>query len=192
MTNSDLLYKHEFEDYITNFCSMVNRETNIQTLAETMVMFKQSQILSVLMSDPTNEQAKMCVRQTIQQRVYLPQDFLSKFLAIITMKINLMPSNLGFVHQSYNAKIIATNLLPTTKITNLTEMSIRDELQNDAQKATVFVRKGRLPPQTLRLPFTDELLPKCINAIGDLNQVIVEGNRYNGREMNDFIKTTYK
>lgn len=144
------------------------------------------------MKDPSHDGAKVCVRNYISSKPHLPQDFLPKFLAIVSLKISLTPSNFGFIHQSYNAKVIANNLMPTHKITNLTISSKQDQLRYDAKNATPYVRTNRLPPQVLRLKFTDDLLPRCINAIGDLNQTIIEGNRANGREVGSFIRTVTK
>ncbi|ATZ81484.1 GrBNV_gp75-like protein [Drosophila innubila nudivirus] len=192
MNTNDLLFTPSFESYILDFCRIVSTETNIAALSPIIEVLKRSETLRYLMKDPSSNSAKACVRNMIVSKSHLPQDFLYKFLIIATMKITLTPSNLGFAHQSYNAKIIVNNLQPTNRITNLTINSRREQLRAEYKNAITYVKQTRMPPQVLRLKFTEDLLPRCINAIGDLNQVIVEGNRSNGRQVDEFVRTVLK
>lgn len=192
MDQTDLLYTPQFEDYILEFCRAVSTDTTITAISPIIEVLKQSEYLRYLMKDPSNDSAKTCVRNFIVSKSHLPQDFLYKFLAIVTMKISLAPSNVGFIHQSYNAKVIANNLQPTSRITNLTIAARQDQLRAESKNAITYVKQTRMPPQILRMKFNDDLLPKCINAIGDLNQVIIEGNRSNGRDVGDFVRTVLK
>lgn len=187
---NDALYTQEFENYIRDFYRLTSNETNIPALAQIITFLETSDMLSILMKDPRNEHAKVCVRAFIQSRAYLPQDFLARFLAVVNLKIILTPNGIGFVNQSYNAKVIATNIRPPIKITNLTLKNRQNMLREDALKSqTLITPRHRIPPQTLRLKFNDSLLPKCINSIVDLSQIIKEGNNANGVECDDYIKT---
>lgn len=142
------------------------------------------------MKDPRNESALSCLQTFFNSRSYLPKDFISKFLAVVSLKINITPTGLGFLNQSYNAKVIATNIQPLKKITKHTMQSRQDALREDAIRSNMLIKpQHRIPPQTLRLKFNDDLLPKCINAIADLSRTIEEGNRLNGYECDDYIKT---
>lgn len=142
------------------------------------------------MKDPRDATAMSCLRAVFQMKPYLPQDFIGKFIAIVSLKVNITPSGQGFINQSYNAKVIATNIKPLTKITNLTyknrQMILRDEA---IRSKSVVTPNKKIPPQTLRLKFNDDLLTKCINCLADLNQTIIEGNRSNGYTCDDYIKT---
>lgn len=189
---SDILYKDYFESYIIEFCRLCNSETNIVELAPIIELLKTSQILKYLMIDPTNEAAKSCIREYIANRRNVNQDFLPKFLSIVSMKINIVPNSVGYMNQSFNAKIIYNNTQPTSKLTNLTVRTKHDELREDAKKAIEYIKTRRAAPQTIKLKFTSDTLPLCLNAINDLNLTIVEGNRSNGREMNNFVKTIAK
>ncbi|AYP97963.1 GrBNV gp75-like protein-like protein [Mauternbach virus] len=189
---NDLLYTATFEAYIVDFCRVVSTDTNIAALSPIIELLKGSIILTYLMKDPSDNSAKACVRNVIVSKPHLPHDFLYKFLAIATMKISLTPSNIGFAHQSYNAKIIVNNLQPTSRITNLTTNSRQEQLRAEYKNAITYVKQTRMPPQALRLKFSEDLLPRCINAIGDLNQVIIEGNRSNGRQVDEFVRTVLK
>lgn len=99
---------------------------------------------------------------------------------------------MGLMNQSYTAKIIYNNTQPTRKLTNLTVQTRRDELREDSKKAIEYSKHRRPPPHTIKLKLTEDTLPWCLNAIGDLNMTIIEGNRSNGHEMNNFVKTNIK
>lgn len=190
--SSDALYKGEFESYIREFCRVANVETSVVELAPIMELLKTSQILNYLMVDPSNETAKACVREYLANHRNVNQDFLAKFLSIVSIKINITPNTVGYVNQSYTAKLIYNNTRPTSKLTNLSVRTKHDELREDAKRAVEYVKTRRPAPQTIKLKFTNDTLPWCLNAINDLNTTIIEGNRANGREMNNFVKSIIK
>lgn len=192
MSSNDILFTQKFEDYIHDFVRTVNTDTTIAALSPIIEILKQSEILAYLLKDPSNDSARVCVRNYMITKTHLPQDFLYKFIAIAGMKISLMPTNVGFIHQSYNAKVIINNIEPTIPITNITKTARENQLRNETRNAITYEKSTRLPPQSLRLKFTDDLLPRCINAMGDLNQTIIEGNRSNGYNMSSYIKYKFK
>lgn len=187
---SDAMYSQEFGQYIRDFSRIVNSETTIPNLLTVMEYLGHSGILNVLMKDPRNEQAKSCVRGFLHDQPHLPQDFLAKFLSIVSLKINLTPNGLGFINQSYNAKVIATNIRPPRKLTNLTLNNRQAQLREEIKHAKMLISSRPLaPPQTIKLKFSDSLIPKLINSIADLSHVIREGNNSNGFECDNYIKT---
>lgn len=192
MDETDVLYKDNFQDIIIEFCRVCSKETTIAELSGLIENLKASEILKYLMTDPANESAKICVRDYLHTHKNVNQDFLSKFLSVVSMKINIMPQNVGFISKSYTAKIIYNNTQPTSKLTNLTVRTKYDELREDAKRAVEYQKNRRVAPQTIKLKFNDDIIQWCLNAISDLNSTIVEGNRANGREMNNFVKTTLK
>ncbi|ATY70242.1 GrBNV gp75-like protein [Tomelloso virus] len=190
--SSDVLYKDYFENYIIQFCRLCSGETTLTALSPIIELLKTSQILQYLMIDPSNESAKACVREYMATHQNVNSDFLAKFLAIVSVKINIAPTSVGYVNNSYTAKVIYNNTLPTTKLTNITIQTRLDQLREDSKTAVEYAKANRMPPQTIKIKMTDNTLPMCLNAIGDLNRTIVEGNRAYGREMNNFVKTVAK
>lgn len=155
-----------------------------------MQLLQNSEILSILMKDPRDPTALSCLRAVFQMKPHLPQDFIGKFIAIVSLKVNITQSGVGFINQSYNAKVIATNIKPLTKISNLTYKNRQTILRDEAIRSkNVITPNRKVPPQTLRLKFSDNLLSKCINCIADLSQTIIEGNRSNGYTCDEYIKT---
>lgn len=189
--DDDLLYKEQFETYIMEFCRVVNGETSVTQLAPIIELLKTSQIIKYLMTDPTNEAAKTCIRDYMATR-RIPPDFLNKLLTIITMKINITANAVNYINKTFTAKVIYNNVQPTSQLTNLTVSSRVAELNEEAKKAVPYEKTRRQPTQVIKLKLNSDTLPSCINAIDDLDRTIVEGNRANGREMNHFVKTTFK
>lgn len=189
MRNEDLLYSQEFESYINDFLRLVKRETTLVELSPTLEQLRTSDLLAYLMSEPTSDEAKTCLQNILDRNVNIPKDFLPKFMAVINMKVRLAPTNVGLLYQSYNAKVLITNVEPSNELTNLTMEARHEQLIEDAKKATIISKKTITPPQALKLSINDDLLPKCINAIADLNRVIVEGNRANGFTTTGYIDT---
>lgn len=189
MRNQDLLYSPQFEIYINDFMRVVKRETSLVELSPILQQLRTSDLLAYIMNDPLSDDAKTCVQNLIDKRRSIDPEFFYKFMAVINMKVRLAPTNVGLMYQSYNAKVLVPNIEPTKQLINLTMDARQEMLREDAKKATIVSKKSIQPPQILRLQITDDLLPKCINAIADLNRVIVEGNRANGFTTTGFINT---
>lgn len=190
--SADVLYKDYFEGYINEFCRVCNGETTIVELTPLIELLKTSSILKYIMTDPTNDAPKACVREYLFTHRNVNQDFLSKFLSVVSIKINIAPVTVGFINQSFNAKIIYNNIRPASKLTNLTVQTKHDELRDDAKRAVVYEKARRPPAQTIKLKLDSDTLTWCVNAIYALNTTIVEGNRANGRETNDFVTSNMK
>lgn len=187
--SDNLLYKPGMDRVMINFYRAVSRETSIPELAPLLEQMQPYDLLALLMKDPTNEEAKTCLRGYISHNPNIPHEFLAKFLAIINLKINLAPNSTGFINQSYNAKVIANNIRPPTKITNLTLQTRNERLLADLNTNATFTYTPNHTPQTLRLKFDDELLKRCINTLGDLNRTIHEGNQANDYKIDEYIQT---
>lgn len=184
-----LLYKQGIDIAMINFYRAASRETSIQELAPIIEQMQTYDLLATLIKDPSNDMAQNCLRDYIAQNREVPHEFLAKFLAIINLKINLAPNSTGFINQSYNAKVIANNIRPPTKITDLTLETRKERLLNDLNNNTTFTYVHRSVPQTIRLKFDNDLLKKCINTLGDLNKTIHEGNLANDYSVDEYIHT---
>lgn len=190
--SGDDLYKPLFQTLIKEFSNECRTEVGIYRLSRLIEQFKNSQILNYLMVTPSDETAQQCVKRYLSNNPQLPQDFLKKFLAVISLKINLTPATMGFINGSYNARVIVNNVSPPTQITKLTMETRTEQLRDDAMRAQTYAKNRVATPQTLRVHMDDTLLSQCINAMGDLNRTIVEGNRANNYEMRGYIDAILK
>lgn len=189
MDSQDLLYSPQFEVYINDFMRVVKRETSVIELAPILQNLQSSAFLAYIMLDPSSDESKTCMQSLLDKRRDIDPEFFYKFMAVINMRVRLAPTSVGLMYQSYNAKLIVPNIEPTKQLINLTMDAREEMLQNDAKNAKIVSKRSIQPPQVIRLQITDDLLPKCINAIADLNRVIVEGNRANGFTTTGFVNT---
>lgn len=189
--NTDALYKGSFENYIIEFCKLCNSgETTISALSNVLEHLKTSQILNYLTIDPSNPEARACVRDYISSHRNINSDFLEKFISIVSVKINIAPSSSGYINSSYSVKVKYNALPPSKKLTNITMHSRRETLRYDSKNKIEYVKSRRPFAQAIKVKMNDALLDMCVNAIADLSKTIVEGNRANGRDMNAIVKTT--
>lgn len=185
-----VLYKRDMDKAMCMFHQAVSREISIADISAIIEHMKTFDLLAILIKDPSNENAKSCVREYMSHNPQVPHDFLNKFNSIINLKINLSPNNMGFINQSYNAKVIANNIQPPNRITTLTLESRKQTLDQERNDANTFVYTMRNPPATtVRFKFDNELLKKCINTMGNLNSIISDGNRSNGYVIDEYIRT---
>lgn len=143
------------------------------------------------MSDPdhADENAVSCIRNFLQTRRHLPQDFLTKFLAVFSLKINLIPSS-NFRNHSLTAKVKLNNIKPNRRMTNSVIKARQNQLKGEAKdKVFIYNRSARLPPQVVKLKFSSDgaLLKSCMNAMKDYQTVIESSNSYNGMESSNYI-----
>lgn len=190
-SNTDLLYTHEFENYIIAFSKICSGEIPLIKLIDITQYLKTSQILKFLMSDTdhADETAVSCVRHFLQSRRHLPQDFLTKFMAVFSLKINLVPSS-NFRNHSLTAKVKLNNIKPSRRMTNSVVKARQNQLKGEAKdKVFVYNRSARLPPQVVKLKFAGDgaLLKACVNAMKDYQTVIESSNSYNGMESSPYI-----
>jgi len=184
--SNDFLYSTEFESVIQAFLMAVRKPTTIQELAPIIEQMRRSDILNFLMTDPNNDMAKNCLKTFVASKSNIPHNFITQFLILINTKINIAPSGLGFISQSYNAKVVPGNLQPPTKITNLTVESRMNKLREDCKKQQTYTYVDKsIPPFKLKLH--NNLLNKCLNALGDLHGIIKEGNLANNCEIDEYI-----
>lgn len=197
--NNDVLYSEEFESMIYEFTKLTRAEVTLTKCAPYVEYFNRSIILGLLLRDPDNEPARACVQSLVNNigrgsivngkyQPSVPSEFLGRLLAVATTTFKLTQTNLSFLHKTYNVKVIVQNTTPTHKVTNITVKARQEQLRDDARKKLVFNKAGRLPPQAIILKFDDSILNVCVNAMGDLNRIIVEGNRSNGNDISGYIK----
>lgn len=184
--SNDFLYSTEFESVVHAFLTAVRKPTTIQELTPIIEQMKRSDILSFLMTDPNNDTAKNCLKTFVASKSNIPYNFITQFLILINTKINIAPNGLGFISQSYNAKVVPGNLQPPTKITNLTVESRMAKLRDDCKKQETYTYVDKSTPP-FKLKLHNDLLNKCLNAVGDLHKIIQEGNIANNCEIDEYI-----
>lgn len=185
-----LLYSQNTEQLIREFYALVSRgETTVQALAPILEQMRQHPIFEILLKNPNDMPARTCLRSYLTQQPHLPVEFFSKFMTVIQLKINVTPNSSSYANQAYNARVVMNNLRPPQKLTNLTVQTRCEQLHRDMKniKPHTYVPQQRHP--TIRLQFTNELLKRCINAMGDLHQTIQEGNRMNDIKIDDYIRS---
>jgi hypothetical protein len=198
--NSDILYSEEFEKFIHDFTKITRGEISLIQIAPYIEVFSRSVILGLLLKDPDNDSARACVQSLVgnigkgslingRYQPNIPQEFLGKLLALGTTTFKLSQTNLSFLHKSYNVKVIVQNTSPMHKVTNITVKTRQEQLREDSKKKLIFNNVGRLPPQAIMLKMDESVMNVCVNAMGDLNRIIVEGNRANGKDISGYIKT---
>lgn len=145
------------------------------------------------MKDPTNEMAKACLKALVASSHTIPQEFVSRFLTIVSMKVNIVPQNVTFINQSYNAKIIINNVKPLEKITRLTkEAKVRQLMHERHNNLEVYKPLNVQPTQTVKFQFDEKLAPRLMNSMVELFQTIEEGNRANGYQSDEYVSKIVK
>lgn len=191
--NDDALYNIEFENNIREFNRLTNTNVGIASLSPIIEALKESKILEYLMKDPTHSSALTCLRSFIQQKPYLPQEFVGRFLSVASVRINVLPNHIGVSNQSYVAKVITNNVKPPTAVTNFTINSMKEQLRNDITKTTMHVAASTsIVPTELKIKLDQSIMNTLINSIGDLCKTIQEGNRMQGRESDSYIRNHIK
>jgi hypothetical protein len=193
INDEDAIYTPQFEQYIRDFQRDTNNEIPLPDLMDHLQRFHESNILQILMKDPTHEMAKACLKALVSSSRTIPQEFVSRFLTIVSMKVSIVPQNITFINQSYNAKIIINNIKPTEQITRQTIDSKVRQLASERHHNMEVYKPLSVPPtQTVKFQFDAQLLQKCVNSMVELYQTIEEGNRSNGFEIDDYIRKNVK
>jgi hypothetical protein len=186
---ASLLYKPGTDELMCQFYHIVSRETTIQNVSPILEQLRVNEGIDILLKSPNDTMARTCLRNYLQQNPHIPGEFYSKFIALITSKINLSPNQMTYNNQSYNARIILNNLRPPNRITNLTLNARKQQLLRDAANVTTHTYHPAVASPTIRMRFDHDLLKRCINALGDLHQTIQEGNRANDCLVDEYIRT---
>lgn len=181
------LFNEDTLNLINTFCNLCRREITLTEITPVMYELLNTPLLRFLANNPTSKEALACMNKAVYDYgTRIPSDFLRKFLTMATVKIHIVPSNY-FTNQSFTARVIVDNIKPAYKLTELKARTMGDRLKEDVKTFHFYDRSVRIPVQTLKLKMDEELLNSCVNAIADLNDVIVEGNRQNGYDMCSFI-----
>lgn len=185
----DALSTPEFEGYIREFHRITSQNFSLVTIAPLIEVMKESKILEYIMRDPSHTGALTCLRNYLQSRPTLPADFVGRFAAVVGVKINVLPNYITVSNKSYVAKVIQSNVKPTTSLTNISVNAMKDQLRQDIRNSTVHLKATPIVPTELKLKLNQNTINVCVNAMSDLCRTIVEGNRANGSEAESYIKS---
>nr|WOJ45339.1 putative gp75-like protein [Apis mellifera nudivirus] len=188
----DALNTPEFESYIREFYRLTSNSFTLATIAPLIESMKESKILEYIMRDPTHSGALSCLRNYLQSRPMLPSDFIGRFVSVVGLKVNVLPSYVGLGNRSYVAKVVQNNIRPTANLTNISVNALKDQLRQDIKNSTVHVKATPTVATEFKPRLTQNTINVCVNAMSDLCRVIVEGNRANGREAEPYIKSQIK
>lgn len=188
----DALSTPEFEGYIREFYRLTSSSFTLTTISPLIESMKESKILEYIMRDPTHTGALTCLRNYLQTRPMLPNDFIGRFVSVMGLKINVLPSYIGLGNRSYVTKVVQSNVRPGATLTNISVNAMKDQLRQDIVNSTIHVKATPIVPTELKLKLNQSTINACVNAMSDLCQTIVEGNRANGREAEPYIKSQIK
>lgn len=190
---SDVLYTAEFENLLSDFYRITNEEVTLPIISLYIQKLKESTILHVLMSDPTNADALMCLKNHIEKRNVAPYDFIGRFLSLCSSRISLLPNRVSTTNQSFMVKVQPNYVRPITKITNLTMKARVKQILEESQTRGRHVAHTKTPGSHKFKPIIETKdINSCINAMSDLHKCIMEGNRANGLQLDPYILSQIK
>lgn len=193
--DDDLLYKPHYENYITEFCKITTApEFYLRNVSGLIELLKESNIVSVLMCEPRNTDAIVCVKNYLDAKPHLPQSFLTRLLALSNTKIRLTPARFSASSiDSYVAKVIPGNTQPMTRMTEMTVRTMSESLSRDIEynrKVYSLTNGGaRNVPNAVKIKFTSTLMSQLVRAQVDLYRTIEEANRRNYIKISPYIQS---
>lgn len=186
----DPLYTARFQTYITEFVKATKGDVYIKDLSQLIENLRQSSIINVLLTDPSNRDAITCVMAFLQKRPTLPQVFLTRLVAVASVKIRVAPASIGMSQaESCVATVIPANVRPPTMITNITTQTMTDLLKEDTRNATPYQCNPNNVPAMYKIKMNQSLLDQIVNAQLDYYNILMEGHRQNGMCVDSYIKT---
>lgn len=193
--DDDVLYKPHYESYIIEFCKITTApEFHLRDISGLIEVLKESNIVSVLMCEPRNTDAIVCVKNYLDTRPHLPQSFLTRLLALSNTKIRLTPARFSASSvDSYVAKVMPGSAQPTTKMTEMTVRTMSEALSRDIEynrKVYSLTNAGvRNVPNAVKIKFTSALMSQLVRAQVDLYRTIEEANRRNYVQISPYIQS---
>lgn len=192
MTHHDnsLLYKDRIDTSLRALNDVLRTEALLPKLTSIIESMRCVPEFQYLLDNPYDEHGRSCFITYVKNNTTVPMEMVAKLFSIITARISLSPSSTSFVTQTYKTKVILNNLQPPTKITNITLQARQDTLLREIERATTYKTQiSRIVPSTIRLRLEDSLLKRCVNAMGDLSEVISHGHLANNFTVDDYIST---
>lgn len=163
-------------------------EVPIMDLLDTIHPLTESPIVSAILRDPTNTiQVSMLSSQL--QMFGLSAGLIRKLQNVGNMLVTIgTPANSKA--KSYTATVRMTNLEQLKVINHMTARTRTLQLKDaaDTYETFSYVPENHIEMRTIRPELLNNLLPKCVNAMGDLSLVITESAEANGGTVDEFIK----
>jgi hypothetical protein len=188
----DALYRPEYETFIRKFLSLTTNSVSIGAISSILELLKRSNAVAVLITEPTNEDAKACVQQFLHRKPNIPRSFLPRLIAISSAKIDIMPGISGFYTDSLTVRINTSALYRKTTMTNLSAKTMQEQLKEDIKNAQVHSTSTVTIPYVNRIKINDGMLKQLLNSQYNLYTVIEEGHRNNGKVPDEYIKRQIK
>lgn len=186
--DADPMYDDIYLQYINQFMAITSKEFAPQDIVDVLQKLKTSKYVLLLMAEPTNVSAASCIHSFMQKETRASPGFLDRLRAVFQTQIKILPAVFGS-SMSGKVKVNVGNCEPTSKMNVLTANAKRAILdENMCHFQTLSIPYNAIVPQTVRINMDQSLLEKSVNSMMLLAKVIKEGNRQNGKEIDDYIK----
>lgn len=184
----DAMYDETYLTHIYNFMTITSKEFAPQEVVDVLASLKSSVFVQTLMVDPMNKDAATCIHAYLQSEKRAPAGFLERLRSLFQTQIKLLPSVFG-PSMSAKVKVNVNNIEPTTRVSDLTAKNKSKMLKENLKNFQTFsITQHPMVPQHIRLKMDQTILDNSMRGIILLANVIAEGNRQNGRIVDDYIK----
>lgn len=196
--SNDALYTPEFENVIRNFCDLTSQSNiSLVDLADFVHAFKKSNILSILLKKKVNSNisnpALTCLRNFAESyERNISMQFVSHFLSVAGIRVNLAPSNNGAVNSGL-AQITYNNTTPLKVLTRASAETMETHLANDMKEAACVYTVQQIPAcVTVKFNVDNNVLDLLANAQLDYCNTVIEGSRRHNIEVAPYIASRMK
>lgn len=186
---SDRLNDADFTQYVSAFMEITTKKFRPQDIIDVLSALRKSAFIRMIMEDPKDESAASCIRSIIKGNVLIHDNFLTQLIKVCSSTIHFHNSFGSAL--SNTVKINVNNINPPTgDLSRMTARAKKEILQENIKQFTLYPitqNYHSIVPSVTRIKMDRELLDNAINGITQLNKVIIEGNRQNGKTIDSFI-----
>lgn len=169
---------------------MRTTDVPILELVDVLSELREVPIIEAVLRDPTNmAQVRQLTNQL--QSVGIMPTVVRKLQNVGNMLVTFGSPTMTVPTKSYTATVRMLNQQPLSEVNRITVNTRHHQLREGLQQIELYqyVPNGQLEYRSIRPALLNNLLPKCINAMGDLSLIIRESSEANGSTVDDFIKS---
>lgn len=196
---NDPLYTPEFTEVIRQFCDLtVQPNISLVDLSEFIHKFKKSTILSTLLKrhavNNVSDQTLTCLKSYLESEAgirNIPSQFLSHFLSIAGITINIAPSTFSSINSSL-AQVTYNNTIPMKMLTKASADAMESQLIQDMHTMRTYTVEQNQSIIPIKFKVEDNILDLIANAQLDYCNTVIEGNRRHNIEVSPYIESKMK
>lgn len=198
--HSDPLLRGDMDATIQDFVNLTNNhEFNLIQIAEHIVKFKRSNILSNLMSRMHDASHESTVDSYLRARNHLPRIFTQRLVAVTSTAISFSDYRQEGTVKSSVVRLNVSGFKNNEKITKLTNESKTARIVQDMNNQRSHTRPGILNEDVNKISgmqhslehiriLPNDLLKQIVNTNIALNNTIYYGNKLNNNDIDQFIQ----